>query len=250
MNKLLALCLVWLSLMSASWAETAVGSNVESRVVVGFKVSDGAVASMVPEGWAPLTLPQGPLAGTNLVVLFSDRHLGLDPEGKPIDPPSSRYAALVVYGVNPEVKGARMFVARVFEQPPVVDVYGNATAARVSRAASLTGEGDGPRTRSETWSIEVEGQGAIRLDLSYEEGTPGWSSGEAQPWSLANPDFHRIYRYDQLADLAMSSALGRDLKGDVAFASDIPALADLFDGTERMTAITVIPVYVRKVFLP
>ena len=67
------------------------------------------------------------------------------------------------------------------------------------------------------------------------------------PFSAASPDFHRIYRYDQLADLAMSDGLGRQLDGEVRFDASVPAL---LDGSEELKAVTVIPIYIRKVSLP
>ena len=70
------------------------------------------------------------------------------------------------------------------------------------------------------------------------------------PYSAVNPEFHRIYRYDQLADLSMSVALGRELNGDIAVKSSIPELSGMFDGSESLTGVLAIPVYVREVSLP
>ena len=230
-----------------SSAETPVGSNIESRVVLALKVDDAAVTAQLPEGWKALTLPQGPFAGANLIVLLSDRHLGLDPDGAPIDPYSSRYAALVAYGVSPDTKGPRMFVFRTYETPPLAGIYGNAVAATITRGSSLAGEGNGPRKRSEAWQVEAANGDRISLQLDDRQSRPSWSSGEAMPFSAASPDFHRIYRYDQLADLAMSDGLGRQLDGEVRFDASVPAL---LDGSEELKAVTVIPVYIRKVSLP
>lgn len=234
-------------LNSAASAETPVGSNIESRVVLAFKVDDAAADALVPDGWKALTLPQGPFAGANLIVLLADRHLGLDPEGNPIDPFASRYAALVAYGVSPEVQGPRMFVARTYETPPLQGVYGNEVSASISREATLAGEGSGPRQVGEGWRIEAENGDRFSVQLSYSQGRPGWSSGEATPYSAETPDFHRIYRYDQLADLAMSAGVGRPLDGEITVEANVPPL---LDGTQELRAVTVIPVYVRNVSLP
>lgn len=248
LRRLCAMALgLGLVLASPVSAETPVGSNVESRVVLAFKVDDAAANDLLPEGWTALTLPKGPFAGANLIVLFADRHLGLDPEGKPIDPYSSRYAALVAYGVSPDVAGPRMFVARTYETPPVLGIYGNAVAAKISRAAAMSGEGAGRRHVDEAWIVEAGNGDRIGFDLSYHRGRPGWSSGEARPYSGASPDFHRIYRYDQLADLAMSAGAGRPLDGEIEFEASVPPL---LDGSQKPLAVTVIPVYVREVWLP
>ena len=48
----------------------------------------------------------------------------------------------------------------------------------------------------------------------------------------------------------MSAALGRELNGDMLFRSSIPEFAAVFDGSESLTGVLVIPVYVRDVALP
>ena len=245
----LALAFVLVPVVPAS-AETKVGSNVDSRVVLAFKVNDDAVQAKLPDGWSLLTLPKGPLAGSNLLVAFIDRHLALDPEGKPLTPHNSRSVAILAYGVKPGVSGANMFVLRVYETPPVASSYDNGVAASIGRDMTLTGPAAGARTHQEVWSVTPESGGTLSLDLTYQSGRPGWSSSEAMPYSAVNPEFHRIYRYDQLADLSMSVALGRELDGDIAVKSSIPELSGMFDGSESLTGVLAIPVYVREVSLP
>jgi len=78
-----------------------------------------------------------------------------------------------------------------------------------------------------------------------------WSTGgESRPFSSVNPDFFRIYRYDQLAGLAMNSAMGIALDGTVSFSSSDPDLGELFDGSEALVSIVAIPTYIREIWLP
>jgi hypothetical protein len=231
-------------------AETPVGSNIDSRVVLAFKVDDQAAQAMIPEGWKLLTLPKGPFAGSNLLVAFIDRHLALDPEGKPVTPYSSRSMALLSYGVKAGIKGARLYVTRVYETPPVASDYGNGVQAEFSHSAAIKSWLDGTRVSKASWHIKPKTGGEISFNLSYETGMPGWKPAEATPYSSVNPDFHRIYRYEQLADLAMSNAIGRELKGEVSFQSSIPELAGMFDGSEKLVGVLSIPVYIRSVSLP
>ncbi len=231
-------------------AETPVGSNIDSRVVLAFKVNDPAAQAWLPGEWKLLTLPNGPFAGANLLVSFIDRHLSLDPDGKPLAPYASRAVALLAYGVQPGADGARMFVTRVYETPPVASSYDNGLPAAIARSFSLDGPADMPRTHAESWAVLPEAGGEIHLDLRYQAGAPGWSSAMATPYSGVNPAFHRIYRYDQLADLAMSKAAGRALNGEIGFAATVPELAPMFDGTEDLVGVLVLPVYVREVSLP
>ena len=235
---------------ATAMAETVVGKNVDSRVILAFNVKEEGASAMLPEGWRAVTLPKGPMAGANMLVAFIDRHLALDPEGKPLVPHASRSLALVAFGVSPEVEGPRMFVTRVYETPPVADSYGNGAAAAISRETALSGPADGARVQRDMWVVAPETGGEIRLELNYAAGRPNCGHDETRPYSAAKPEFHRIYRYDQLADLAMSTALGKALDGEISFSASVPELDSVFDGREVLTAVLVVPVYVREVSLP
>lgn len=235
---------------TAVLAETQIGSSVESRVTLAFKVNATAAQSWLPEGWKLTSIPRGPLAGANLVISLIDWHLASDAEGKPEAPHARRAVATVAYGVNDEVKGIRTFVTRIYETPPVISPYSNSIAAQIARSASLDGPAEGARINKEVWVVTPEAGGEIRLDLRHQAGIPSWSASETTPFSSVEPDFHRIYRYQQLVDLAMSTALGKKLEGKVDFRSNVPELADMFDGTESLVGVIAIPVYVRETFLP
>lgn len=246
---------VWLAavfavgVFSEARAETPLGSSVENRLMLAFKANDEAVQAMMPDGWKALTLPKGPLAGTNLILSFIERDLVLDPEGKPAVPHQDRAMALIAYGVRPDVEGARPFITRVYERSPMANSYGNSIEADFTHEKSIAVSGGEAPKHTERWAVQ-SGDGTLNLTLSYDRGTPGWSENEVRPYSAANPDFFRIYRYRQLADLAMSNGLGKPLAGEVAYSSDISGLVNVLDGNEELQAILVIPVYVRELSLP
>lgn len=236
-------------LAGAASAETPVGSSVENRLMLAYKANDAAVQAMMPDGWKALTLPQGPLAGTNLLLSFIDRDLVLDADGKPAEPHQERAMAVLAYGVSPNVQGARLFITRVFERAPLANTYGNSVEADFMHEVSVKTQSVGAPSHVERWVV-MSGGGTLDLTLSYDRGTPGWSEKEVRPYSAANPDFFRIYRYEQLADLAMSNGLGKPLSGEVALTSDIGELAEALDGSHELQAILVIPSYVRTISLP
>ena len=232
-------------------AETKVGSTVESRVLLGFKVNEAAIANMLPEGWVSITLPTGPVGGSNLIVALIDRHVILGADGKPGDPSSGPTVAFLSYAKKEGVEGVRGFVTRVYEEPPVVNPYGNSVAADIDRIAGYADAGGGDRVQSELWTVQPEGGGELILNLDYKVGGLMWSTGgESRPYSSVDPDFFRIYRYDQLAGLAMNAAMGRALNGTVSFTATNPDLATLFDGSEELVSIVSIPTYVRNISLP
>ena len=232
-------------------AETMTGSTVESRVLLGFKVNEEAIGNMLPEGWLPVMLPQGPVGGSNLIIALIDRHVIVDDDGKPAEPSSGPTVAFLAYGRNDSVEGVRGFVTRVYEEPPLVNPYENSVVADINRVAGYSDAGGGARTQSEIWTVKLEGGGDLSFDLDYKVGGFNWSTGgESRPYSAVNPDFFRIYRYDQLAGLAMNIAMGRELNGTASFSSTDADLAKLFDGSEELVAIVSIPTYVREIYLP
>lgn len=253
-NRLSAVVLLLAAALSCTGparAETAVGSTVESRLLLGFKVDDAAAQKWMPEGWTAIALPKGPLAGANVFLVLMDRQLILDPEGKPEARSSSRAAALLSYGVAEGQPGPRMFITRVFEPAPMVDPYSNSVAAQITRSTQSAVGADGATARSENWVVSPEGGGEIAVDLSFASGTASLvRGGEAMPYSAARPEFHRIYRYDQVVELVMSTALGKTVAGQAEVRVDLPDMAGMFDGSEQLAAILSIPVYIRDVFLP
>lgn len=232
-------------------AETVVGSTVESRVLLGFKVNDAAIDDLLPDGWASVTLPKGPVAGSNMIIALIDRHVILDANGKPEKPSSGPTVAFLAYARKDGVDGVRGFVTRVYEEPPLVNPYGNSVAADIKRVAGYTDAGGGERKQSETWLVQTDGGGELAFDLDYSVGGFIWSTGgESRPYSAVRPDFFRIYRYDQLAGLAMNTAMDRNLDGTVDFSVSGPEMGRVFDGGEELVAIVSIPAYIRAISLP
>ncbi|MDD9978341.1 MAG: hypothetical protein OXQ30_11510 [Boseongicola sp.] len=232
-------------------AETAVGSTTESRILLGFNVNPDGLETMLPEKWKPITLPKGPVAGSNLIVALIDRHLILDANSEPADPPSGPIAALLAYRVKEGEKGVRAFVTRVYEETPLVDPYGNSALADIDRRSAFVDLGGGDRQQTEKWSIRPAAGGEVTFDFNFKVGAMNWSTGgESRPYSSKDPEFFRIYRYDQLAGLVMNELAGKALDGSAAVAVSDPEMGAIFDGTEKLVSIITIPVYLRTISLP
>jgi len=229
-------------------AETYVGSNIDSRVLVGLKVNLDGLQALMPDGWASVPFPGGPLKGANLLFALIDGVLEMDPEGKPLDPASRRAAVLVGLGKNDDA--VRMYVLKIMTTAPERNPYAVASAAEITRTQSLSGDANGIRTTSDEWHIlPVEG-GELVFTLNYTAGKRGWTPGELFPHSAANPDFSRIYRYEQMVDLVVSTALGKPSSGEFSLTSTITELDAVLDGSQETIAVMDVPFYLRKVFLP
>lgn len=246
-----ALSAAFIAAGTSASSEVSVGSTVESRVLLGFKVDDAAVAGMLPDGWTPITLGKGPVAGSNLIVALIDRHLILDADGKPGNPSSGPTVAFLSYGGKDGIEGVRGFVTRVYEEAPVVDPYKTSVTADIKRFSLFSDLGSGQRVQSEEWTIVPSGGGELRFEMDFIVGDYRWTTaGESRAHSPEDPEFFRIYRYDQLASLAMSTDMGLELNGTVSFTVSDPDLGALFGGSEELVSIVSIPIYLRKISLP
>lgn len=236
------------ALVAPGWgqAETLIGSNVDSRVLVGFKVDAGDVQAMMPKGWTAIAYPKGPTAGANLLVSFEDRLLARDAEGKPTDQWAGRNMAFLGLGKQAEGDQVRLFVLRVFSGFDGQNAFGNAVAAEVSRDTAT----DAARGRSETWAVTTP-EGKATFSLSFTAGRPIWSEeNELRVFSNADPDVSVINRYAQLVDVVSSAAMNKPLSGTISFETTIPELIGLFDGMAEPVAVLDLPVYVRQQYAP
>lgn len=230
-------------------AETLSGFNVDSRAVIALDVNDAAAQEWLPAGWTLTTFPGGPFAGADTLIVMIDQLVAYDAENNLATPPRRRAAVLVHPASETGGDGFQVFVTRSYESEVGGNPYGGAVEAEVSHVQALEDAAGEPRRVRDLWAATSDG-GTLTVELDYVTGQLGWSESEAQPYSAVNPDFYRIYRIEQLAELIMSVPLGRAPDGAVAVASTIPELAPLFDGTESLVAAISIPVYVREIYLP
>ncbi|MCJ8310303.1 MAG: hypothetical protein MJH08_14700 [Hyphomicrobiales bacterium] len=245
---LLALCL-WPQIATA---ETLSGSNVDSRVIVGLKVDAAGLAALMPEGWAPVAFPGGPIKGANMLFALIDGVLEMDAEGKPLDPASRR--AVVFVGMGRKGETVRQFVLKILTTVPQRNPYGVASAAEIERSRTVSGPANGARAVSDAWRIAPaeggEKSGEVTFKLDYTTGRRAWMPGELFPYSAAEPDFSRIYRFNQLVDLVVSAPLGKPSSGTFQLSNSVEGLQSILNGSEETVAVIDIPVYVRQVYLP
>lgn len=231
-------------------AETLVGSNVDSRVILAFKIGDEAAQGALPEGWAAAPFGGGALAGANFLAVFMDRHLNLDAEGEVHRDGLFRGVAFAVPAKAEGSDETVYFVTRVYLPDDGINPYKNTLRATVSREATLSGSGVAPGTGRESWTVEDGAGGKIVLSMAYRGAVPSLSEREAKIYSNVEPDFYRIYRYEQLVDLVRSGPAEIDRVDDYAFSVSIEELAPIFDGSEELVGILRLPWYSRRTFLP
>lgn len=250
MRNLLAALLVLAALpATAQEKEQLFSTDLNARTVLAFKVSDAVVQKFLPAGFVVNSPTAGPSKGSNLSILLIDYLLVQDLEGKPIPTPptvamlipakkiASGEAVNVVFGG---------FIAQAAVPGPY-SVYG--PAKTTIDLHSLT-DTDGKTIIDETWAIKADDGSTLNIALQFARGVPARSEAVVKLYSAAKPDFYRIYRFEQAADLVRSTSTGIDRVAKFSFDASGPKLASVFDGAQQLISITSIPFYSRSIYLP
>jgi hypothetical protein len=228
-------------------AEKYVGSNVDSRTILAFKVADAAVQKFLPAGWEPDVTTVGPAKDVNLSVTFIDRIVNLDAEGKGLDPVRIATLTIPAKMKGSETRGTILFCAYVSDRA-VPGPYGVSVHASANMERKVRIDPAGTATVEESWEFRSQDGDSIQLQMQYVRGpsTPG--KAEAKLYSAVKPEFYRIYRSEQSTDVVRSATADRVQK--VQFKASGPKLSPLFDGSEQLIGVTSNPWYTRQTFLP
>lgn len=228
-----------------------VGTELQNRVVLTFKANSQEVQRWLPAGWQAEPVAGGPSKDSNLFVLFVERVLVQDAEGKPAAP-TSRNVTLVIPARNTTSGESAPLVVRTYDSDAnaLPGFYKAAVGAAVEREQSASGSGTKPARGSERWAMKDGKGGTIDLLLDYERGTPARVKQDMKPRSAIDPATWRIYRQEQLLYLLKSTAVNMDRIKQYRFEVKVPELEKLFDGKEQLVSVIDIPWYSRQTFLP
>jgi len=232
-------------------AERKVGANVDSRVMVSFQVSDAALQSWIPAGWQIAPPAEGPSKGANLNLVFVENMLAHDPEGKPAGTGVNRVLALTVPAKNTTSSATGAFVIRIFAgDGGTPGTYKNSAPAQVRRERSTKGSNTDMPSGSERWEIRDASGGTVQLRFDYQGALPQRVKPENNVYSSVEPSFYRIYRWDQGTDVVKSVPNGVDRTQNFQIKIAVAELGKLFDGSEKLVSVALLPWYVREVSLP
>jgi len=241
-----------LALVPVAGAETLVESNVENRVFIYFRVNQAELQKWIPTPWQIDAIQAGPNKDANIFFAFVHPLLRQGPDGKPVTPTgTSRFVVLAVPAKHPQTGESRLFVIRAYtsDHAGLPGAYKNYVKATVSREQTLKGENLEQGVATELWEMRSD-TGTLHLRFAYQRGTPSRAKGDLKVYSAVEPDFFRIYRVDRGVDVVKSVPAGVDRVQGYEFRTTVSELAKLFDGSEQLVSISVLPWYVRQVFLP
>jgi hypothetical protein len=244
-----ALVLFCAFLGSAHAGEKLSGSSVEVRTILAFKVSDGAAQKLVPEGWEISPPVAGPTKGSNLILLLIDSISALDADGKAVTPLRG-----AVFAIPARKKGTEaaitMVVYGIVGKDATPGAYGVYVPGQTANERKVKTAMDGKAVADETWLVRSDDENAIEAQVQWERATTAQAKLEAKVYSGAKPEFFRIYRWEQVADVARSTPMGVDRVTRISVKGSGSKLGPLFDGSEQLVGVISLPLYARTVFLP
>jgi len=243
------ICVGSLTFTTLAQAETKVESALFYRIYVAFSVDQKAAQAWLPAPWKAVSLPKGPFKGANLFVLFDDKFMVQDGEGKPNKGGTYCLAALIGFGKNQQTGEFSAFVIRIYWPYDDPHTYKNAVKAKVFRGATLQGASLGGKV-SEVWNVQDSAGGIMGFQMDYQRAVPKRAKREFKVRSSVEPDFFRIYRDDYVHELVKSIPAGIDKVKNYKFRVTMSELSEMFDGSEQLVGISVNYSRVREVFLP
>lgn len=224
-------------------------NDVETRTVLAYKVSDAAVQKVLAPGWEINAPIAGPSKGFNLAVVLVNQTMTQDPDGQAL--PARTY---IVFAAPVKKTGTDMAATMVFggfmSHEGAPGAYGVYDPAKVTLERRQHTEPDGKTVIAETWEARADNGSAIEVQLQLVRGVPTRGKTEAKNYSAAKPDFYRIYRFEQAADVVRSTATNTDRLTSFFIGATGPKLSPLFDGTQQLISVTSIPLYLRSIYLP
>ncbi len=249
MRKLLVALLMFAAspaLAEDNLKPSAIDASV--RTLLAFKVPDAVVQKYLPPGFESNPVAAGPAKGSNLGITLIDYIMVQDPEGKSMPPRNA-----VVINMPAKKTATGEAVGLVFNgftvSAGVPGPYGVFGPADITIDHAFHTDPDGKTVIKESWQAKGADGSALAVALEFIRGTPVRGKVEAKLHSAAKPDFFRVYRFEQGADVVRSSATGVDHVTNFSFKASGPRLAPIFDGNEQLIAITSVPHYSRTIYL-
>ncbi len=240
------LSLLWLIASPALAQDKLVGTNMDVRTILNFKVSDTAVQKLLPPGWEVNPATSGPSAGANLRVTFVDQMAAHDVAGKPTTPVRNLVFGMPVRKPGSETGGLMIFAGL---SPGSGGPYGASMKATNSVERKLRHEPAGT-TVEKSWEYKADNGHSAALQIQFVRGIAARDKAELRVYAQPKPEFFRIYRFEQGIDVVRGAGTGTERLQKFTFKAAGEKLSPLFDGTEQLISLISVPWYQREVYLP
>lgn len=234
-------------------AQHQVEENAEHRTSVAVHVNEVELAKFLPEPWKIDTPPSGGRKGYNLILQFRDRIMDLDAEKNPVAGGSERGLILLVPARNTTTGETGLRVIREYTANPnfLPGLYKNSKLlSRMHLTQTLEADGVDPGIGKEVWQLQESDGGVANLSFEYTRGVPKRVNRTYNMYGSTDPKLTRIYHTDQGLDEVLNTGDKVDRTHDLSLKITIKELKGMFDGSEKMIYVEILPWYLREVSDP
>jgi hypothetical protein len=238
-----------LAISPAVAEEKLSATDLSVRTALAFRAPDAVVQKLLPAGFELNTPTAGPNKGANFGITLIDYLMVQDPEGKPL-PPRTTIAMNIPSKKTATGEAVGLVFSGLIGQAAVPGPYGVFGAAKITVDRQSHTDADGKSIIDETWEAKADDGSMLEITLQFARGVPVRGKVEAKLHSGGKPEFYRIYKFEQAADVARSTATGIDRVSKFAIKATGPRFAPLFNGSEQLISITSVPSYARSVYVP
>jgi hypothetical protein len=230
-------------------SEVLLDLTLATQTVLHLAVRAEAAQARLPAPWRVAPVAGGPSRGANLMVTFTDALLRTDAAGQPTPDAVSRSIGVAIPARHPQTGEEAGFHIRTFTAHPraVPGAYRTARLGSVTREYYAKGT-DASATVTEHVRFRDPGGGSVELQLQYRRGVPVHVVSGGPVRSAADPAIVRVYRVHELVDVVRSVPQNIDRVLSYQLRVTVADLAELFDGTERLVSIIVVPWCVRQAY--
>ncbi len=163
------LSLLWLLAGPALAQDKLVGTNMDVRTILNFKVADAAIQKLLPPGLEVNPATSGPSAGANLRVTFVDQMAAHDATGKPTPPVRNLIFGIPVRKPGSETGGLMIFAGL---SPAAGGPYGASMKATNVVERKVRHEPGGNSIVDESWEYKGDDGSSTTLQTNTCAGSP------------------------------------------------------------------------------
>ena len=226
--------------------EKFVGTNMDTRTILNFRVSDAALQKLVPAGWEVNPATTGPSAGANARVTFVDQIQTGNAERKSVPPVRNLIFGIPVKKTGSTTSGLMIFAGL---SPVAGGPYGASIEATNAVERKISHSAAGQTVKEESWEYKSNTGYTVTMQAQYVRNTATREKSELLVFAQPKPDFYRIYRYEQGTDVVRGAGVTDRLQ-KFSFKATGEKLSPLFDGTEQLISFNSVPFYAREIYLP
>jgi hypothetical protein len=234
-------------------AQTLIETSVEARYQLDLQVPEAALIQFVPDGWTTDIRTEGNAKDANLRVIFIERIMINDAEGRPVRDGTSQMVYLTAPVKKPDGESTQLVIGGITndmnDTPGPFGVYLPANSYDFKRSISSD---SGLVIESQDWKFETSTGEFLEMQITFERTVGNRRPQSERLYCSANdPDYCQLIKQEQMLDVMRNvTTRPQDRVREFSFRAGGGSYAALFDGTEHLLSWDNILWLDQEIYLP